>query len=231
MYQSYQPQTQFSAFPPVIKNLLILNGLFFLATMVPPTAALLDKWLALWPVGNFPDLVRTPYGLRELGDFWPWQVLTYGFLHGGFTHILFNMFALWIFGTALENSWGSRRFAIFYFVCLIGAGLVQLFVTTMQAQASGFPVPTVGASGAVYGILLAFGMMFPETPIYVYFLFPIKAKYFVVLYGVLELWSGLANTNSGIAHFAHLAGMAFGLVLILYWRGKLPLKPRERLMG
>ncbi len=229
MQSPYQPTTQFSAFPPVIKNLLILNGLVFLASLVPTTAALLTQWFGLWPLGDYPDFVQTMRGLRRLGDFYPWQIVTYGFLHGGFTHILFNMFALWMFGAAIENAWGSRRFGIYYFVCLVGAGLVQLAVTTFQAQATGFPVPTIGASGAVFGILLAFGMMYPETPIYLYFFFPIKAKYFVILYGILELWSGFANTNSGVAHFAHLAGMAFGFVLILYWRGKLPVKPRQTL--
>jgi membrane associated rhomboid family serine protease len=223
MYSSsYQPSTSFGAFPPVIKNLLILNGLFFLFALVPTTNELLVRWLGLWALGDLPDAVRTPYGIRLLGDFMPWQLVTYGFLHGGLGHIFFNMLALWLFGVAIERTWGSRRFAIYYFTCLIGAGLIQLAVISIWGPTY---VPTIGASGAVYGILLAFGMMFPETEIYLYFLFPIKAKYFVIGYGLIELWSGLTSTNSGIAHFAHLGGMVVGLLLIYYWRGKLPIKP------
>lgn len=177
------------------------------------------RFLALWPLG-------TPFA--NVPDFWPWQLVTYSFLHGGFGHIFFNMFALWMFGVQIENTWGTRRFAIFYFVCVIGAGLVQLVVATMAA-ANGTPYPTVGASGGVFGILLAFGMMFPNQPIYLYFLVPIKAKWFVIGYGVLELWAGIAGTQSGVAHFAHLGGMAFGFLLIQYWRGKLPIRPDRRM--
>lgn len=225
MFQdSYRPPTQFSVFPPVIKNLLILNGLVFLAQMVPTTGAVLEYWFALWPIGT-PDFVRTPFGLRQLGDFWPWQLVTYSFLHGGFGHIFFNMFALWMFGVQIENSWGSHRFGVFYFVCVIGAGLIQLFVVT----ASGGLYPTVGASGGVFGLLLAFGMMFPNQPIYIYFLFPIKAKWLVIGYGALSLWAGITGTQAGVAHFAHLGGMLFGFLLIQYWRGKLPFQPRRRM--
>lgn len=218
MYRDpYRPPTQFSVFPPVIKNLLILNGLLFLAQIV--NGEFMYRFLALWPLG-------TPFA--NVPDFWPWQLVTYSFLHGGFGHIFFNMFALWMFGVQIENTWGTRRFAIFYFVCVIGAGLVQLVVATMAA-ANGTPYPTVGASGGVFGILLAFGMMFPNQPIYLYFLVPIKAKWFVIGYGVLELWAGIAGTQSGVAHFAHLGGMAFGFLLIQYWRGKLPIRPDRRM--
>jgi membrane associated rhomboid family serine protease len=220
----YRPPTHFSVFPPVIKNLLILNGLVFLAQMVPSTASLLEHWFALWPFGA-PDVVRTPYGLRRLGDFWPWQLVTYSFLHGGLGHLFFNMFALWMFGVQIENAWGSRRFAFFYFVCVIGAGLIQLIVVTT----SGSFYPTVGASGGVFGILLAFGMMFPNQPIYIYFLFPIKAKWLVIGYGAIELWAGITGTQAGVAHFAHLGGMLFGFLLIQYWRGKLPIQPGSRM--
>ena len=161
MYQnSYRPLTQFSMFPPVIKNLLILNGLVFLATMTPVLSRVLVQWFALWPIGD-------PSFTGGFASFLPWQLVTYSFLHGGFTHLLFNMFALWLFGVQIENTWGSRRFTIFYFVCVIGAGLIQLIV----ASSSGTVYPTVGASGGVFGILLAFGMMFPNQPIYIYFLF------------------------------------------------------------
>ena len=216
----YRPPTQFAVFPPVIKNLLILNGLVFLAQLVPTTSAILEHWFALWPLGT-PDYVRTPVGLRALGDFWPWQLVTYSFLHGGLSHIFFNMFALWMFGVQIENTWGSRRFGVFYFVCVVGAGLMQLLVVTAGGQL----YPTVGASGGVFGILLAFGMMFPNQPIYIYFLFPIKAKWLVIGYGAIELWAGITGTQAGVAHFAHLGGMLFGFLLIQYWRGKLPAKP------
>ncbi|WP_456427558.1 rhomboid family intramembrane serine protease [Rhodocaloribacter sp.] len=222
MYNTYQPPTRFSVFPPVIKNLLILNGLFFMASLVPTTRELLIDWLALWPLGT-PDVVRTAFGIAKVPDFWPWQLITYSFLHGGFGHLFFNMFALWMFGVQIENTWGSRRFAIFYFVCVIGAAISQLIVSW------GVPVPTLGASGGVFGILLAFGMMFPNQPIYLYFLFPIKAKWFVIGYGLIELWAGVSGAQPGVANFAHLGGMLFGFLLIQYWRGKLPLKP-ERLM-
>ncbi|GIV57330.1 MAG: rhomboid family intramembrane serine protease [Rhodothermaceae bacterium] len=222
MYDTYQPPTRFSVFPPVIKNLLILNGLFFMAGFVPTTQELLMRWLALWPLGT-PDVVRTPYGPEVVPGFWPWQLITYSFLHGGFGHLFFNMFALWMFGVQIENTWGSRRFFIFYFVCVIGAALCQMVVSW------GDPVPIVGASGGVFGILLAFGMMFPNQPIYLYFLFPIKAKWFVIGYGLIELWAGVTGTQTGVAHFAHLGGMLFGFLLIQYWRGKLPVKPARRM--
>lgn len=226
MYQSaYRPSTSFGAFPPVIKNLLILNGLFFLFGLVPSTNQILVHWLGLWAALDLPDVIQTARGPFVTGDFYPWQVLTYGFLHGGLGHLFFNMLALWLFGVGLERTWGSRKFAFYYFACLIGSGLIQLAVITFFDPT---PVPTVGASGAVFGILLAFGMMFPETEIYLYFLFPIKAKYFVALYGAFELWSALSRPGSPIAHFAHLGGMFVGVLLILYWRGKLPIKPGRR---
>ncbi len=222
MYNTYQPPTRLSVFPPVIKNLLILNGLFFMASLVPTTREFLIDWLALWPLGA-PDVVRTAFGVARVPDFWPWQLITYSFLHAGFGHLFFNMFALWMFGVQIENTWGSRRFAIFYFACVIGAAISQLIVSW------GVPVPTLGASGGVFGILLAFGMMFPNQPIYLYFLFPIKAKWFVIGYGLIELWAGVSGSQPGVAHFAHLGGMVFGFLLIQYWRGKLPLRP-ERTM-
>lgn len=230
MYQNaYQPPTQFSVFPPVIKNLLILNGLLYLAKVVAvgTNAGLLAVFLnamALYPLGAG-DVGYTIFGtVAEISGFWPWQVVTYGFLHGDFTHLLFNMFALWMFGVQIENVWGSRRFAIYYFICVIGAGLVQMFVMW------GTPVPTVGASGGVFGILLAFGMMFPNQPIYLYFLFPIKAKWLVIGYGIFELFAAVSGTQAGVANAAHLAGMVFGFLMIQFWRGKLPLDPGRNRM-
>ncbi len=222
---AYRPPTAFSVFPPVIKNLLIINGLVFMAQLVPSTNEILVRWFALWPL-NTPEIVYTPSGYYTPADFLPWQLITYGFLHStaGIGHILFNMFALWMFGMQLENTWGSRRFTLFYFVCVAGAGLIQLLVTSLE----GSYAYTVGASGGVFGILLAYGMMFPNQPIYLYFLFPIKAKWVVIGYGLIEFFAGVANTGSQVAHFAHLGGMLFGFLLIMYWRGKLPIKPKRR---
>ena len=165
-----------------------------------------------------------------------YQIVTYMFMHASFGHLFFNMFALWMFGNTLENIWGSKRFLLFYMVCGIGAGLCQELVQYIQYSNSlanyatvniGGQIVTmdsylnmmntVGASGAVYGLLLAFGMMFPNSMIYFYFLIPIKAKWFVIGYAVLELITGLTGFDN-VAHFAHLGGMLFGLGLILYWR-------------
>jgi len=208
----YRPTTQFSIFPPAIKNLLIINGLVFLAQMTPVLGQVLMRYMALWPLGG-------PV------SFYPWQLVTYGFLHGNFMHLFFNMFALWMFGLQVENTMGTQRFLTYYFVCVIGAGMIQL----IALLATGGFAPTVGASGAVFGLLLAFGMFFPNQPIYLYFLFPVKAKWFVVIFGALELFYGVSNVQPGVANFAHLGGMVFGFGLIQYWRGRLPVRP-ERTM-
>ncbi len=193
----YSPQ-RFRMLPTVVKNLLIINLIVFLATMVLEKYGylMITNMLALNPIGS--------------GRFRIWQLVTYMFMHANFEHIFFNMFALWMFGYVIENYWGSRRFLFYYLVCGVGAGLCNLLVP-------GWSI-TVGASGAVYGILLAFGMMFPEERIYLYFLVPIKAKWFVIGYAVLELFAGVTGTAAGVAHFAHLGGMIFGFLLILYWR-------------
>lgn len=184
--------------PTVVKNLLIINLIVFLATMVLEKYGyyVITNMLALNPIGS--------------GRFRIWQLVTYMFMHANFEHIFFNMFALWMFGYVIENYWGSRRFLFYYLVCGVGAGLCNLLVP-------GWSI-TVGASGAVYGILLAFGMMFPEERIYLYFLVPIKAKWFVIGYAAIELFAGVTGTAAGVAHFAHLGGMIFGFLLILYWR-------------
>jgi membrane associated rhomboid family serine protease len=195
----------FSFFPPVIKALLISNTVIWvvLGFLLPnftfhdvPIFAIFSEYLALWPLGP---------------HFWPWQLLTYMFLHGGFWHLFFNMLALWMFGMELEYTWGSRRFLIYYFTCGVGAGIANLLIAPLFGQAA----PTIGASGAVFGILIAFGMLYPDRPIYLYFLLPIKAKYFIAAYIGLELWYGVTGTNQGIAHVAHLGGAAVGLLFIL----------------
>ena len=224
MYDTpYRPPTQFSVFPPVIKNVLIINVLAFIAQLTPLLGIVLIKWFALWPIGT-PSGLPHPQGFTTTG-FWPWQLVTYGFLHStsGFGHILFNMFMLWMFGVQIENVWGSKRFGIYYIVCVIGAAVAQLAVATLYPQI----YYTVGASGGVMGVLLAFGMTFPEQRIYLYFLVPIRAKYLVMGLAAFELFAGISGQQPGVANFAHLGGMLIGLVLILYWRGKLPLPSRR----
>lgn len=207
MSTSYLPR---SSFPPVVRALLIANGIAYLIQALQP--GLLEWWLALWPL-DAPEYAR---GYGAMPQFEIWQVVSYGFLHGGFTHLFFNMFALWMFGSAIEQAWGSKRFAQYYFVCVIGAALVQLAV--VSTPAGGLPVPTVGASGGVFGLLLAFGMTYPNRVIMLLVPpIPMKAKYFVLIYGGLELLFGVSGPSDGIAHFAHLGGMAFGFALIQYW--------------
>jgi membrane associated rhomboid family serine protease len=147
----------------------------------------------------------------------PWQLLTYGFMHdtNGLSHILFNMFGLWMFGRDIERTMGSRRFLIYYITCVVGAGVVQL----MAAWMSNADYLTVGASGGVFGILLAYAMTFPNrTVVLLIPPIPMKAKYFVLLYGLLNLYQGLSGTAAGVANFAHLGGMLFGFLLIQHWR-------------
>lgn len=207
----------FSFLPPVVKNLLILNFLFFLADISLATRGIdLSRWLGLH------------YFTAE--NFYPFQFITYMFMHGNFSHLFFNMFALWMFGYALENYWGGKRFLFYYLVTGIGAGLIQSgvqaweLVPVMQrydpvsVQHYVNNIVTVGASGAVFGILLAFGMCFPNVPIYLYFFIPIRAKWFVIIYGLIELFAGIGGNVDGVAHFAHVGGMLFGFLLILYWK-------------
>lgn len=242
-YNQISAPRGFDLIPPVVKNLLIINGLFFLGTIALASAMNLDlvRWLGLHAV--------------ESEFFQPHQIITHMFMHGGMTHILFNMFALWMFGATLENYWGGKRFLIYYMITGLGAGLMQMAVTETQIymaaaqmtseqvqliQEEGLALllsnrnymdlsmatynqlintPMVGASGAVFGLLLAFGMTFPNAVIYLYFAIPIKAKYFVVLYGLFELFSGVRNASGdNVAHFAHLGGMFFGFFLIQYWK-------------
>lgn len=192
----YTPQG-FRMLPTVVKNLLIVNLIVFLAQMV------LEKY----GYNNITSMCAL--NAIETGRFRIWQLFTYMFMHANWSHILFNMFALWMFGYVLENYWGPRRFLFYYLVCGVGAGICNLLVPGWGL--------TVGASGAVYGILLAFGMMFPNERIYLYLIMPIKAKWFVIGYAAIELFNGMFVAD-GVAHFAHLGGMLFGLLLILYWR-------------
>lgn len=267
----------FTLLPPIVKNLLIINGLFFLATIALGNSFGIDLYRIL--------------GLHFPGaqNFAPYQFISYMFMHGGFTHLFFNMFALWMFGNVLENVWGPKRFLVYYLITGLGAALIhyailywqmlptlravnavladpdhesirafieseyfkivsheinnnfrvflrdynslintapnQAIVTAVnflnQYRIDFLNAPVVvGASGAVFGILLAFGMLFPNSLIYLFFAIPIKAKYFVMIYGALELYFGISRPGSNVAHFAHLGGMIFGFLLIRYWKSK-----------
>ena len=230
MSQQFSP-TGFKVLPTVVKHLLIINILFYLATFT---------------FQRFNIDLTELLGLHffKASDFRIYQLVTYMFMHANFGHLFFNMFALWMFGNTLENLWGSKRFLLFYMVCGFGAGLCQELVQYIQYVTSLADyatvnlggrivtmdtylnmMTTVGASGAIYGLLLAFGMMFPNSMIYFYFLIPIKAKWFVIGYAVIELITGLTGVDN-VAHFAHLGGMLFGLLLLLYWR-KNPVGPNK----
>ena len=275
--ERYSP-TGFGFLPPVVKNLIIINILFFVATFVVGNAGHIDLI----------DYLGLHYFAAQ--KFAPYQFITYMFMHGNFSHIFFNMFALWMFGSVLEQVWGPKKFLLYYIITGIGAALVHYLVFYFQitpviesidafiahpdlaslqqfasnhqfniSESSGdfslafdsfkqnyitlqqdpgnmqamqesvnfitlyrehfldLPV-VVGASGAIYGLLLAFGMLFPNSLIYLYFFIPIKAKWFVIIYGAIELFSGVYYTSSNVAHFAHLGGMIFGFALIIYWK-------------
>ncbi len=197
---AYRRQSS-SSLPNVIFGLLIANGLVFVLQQT--NAEFLFINFALWPATD----PRSP--------FMPWQILTYGFLHGSTTHIFFNMFALWMFGRDIELYMGSRRFLTYYFVCVAGAGVVQLIVAALQ----GGLYPTVGASGGVFGILLAYGMTFPNRIVVPLFPpIPMRAITFVILFGLLELYLGFSGNAPGVANFAHLGGMLFGFMMLRHWR-------------
>jgi membrane associated rhomboid family serine protease len=189
------------ALPPVTRAIIIANVVVFLLQQVTGTA--LDDLFALWPTG-------APY-------FEPWQLLTYGFLHGGFAHIFFNMFALYMFGAPLEMFWGGRRFAFYYTACVLTAAATELVV--QNATDAGAPV--VGASGGVFGLLLAFAWYFPKQRLMLLFPpIPMPAWLFVTIYGGVELVFGVTGVQPGVAHFAHLGGMLGGALSILYWRSR-----------
>jgi len=242
---AFRSSSAFGNMPEVVKNLLIINGLFYLATVVmEPQGVDLSRILGAF----YWDSVH----------FRPWQIITHMFMHGSFMHIFFNMFALWMFGSAIEKIWGAKKFLTYYLITGFGAFLLHYAVVAFQIQQlipevspemlqdikeNGlniimgnqnytnptfaklnllYNIPVVGASGAVFGILLAFGMMFPNTRLMLlFFPVPIKAKYFVIGYGAIELFSGIANRpGDNVAHFAHLGGMLFGFILIKYWNSK-----------
>lgn len=194
----------FSVFPPVIKNLLIINGVVFFVKLMMKNITIdgvyaediIIRWFALMPIGT--------------GYFEIWQLITYQFLHGGFSHILFNMFALWMFGMEIENQWGGRKFLIFYLLCGVGAGLLHLFISPLLTGAA----PTIGASGAVYGIMAAFALIYPNRLIYLYFFIPIKAKYLITFLILMEFML-VDSVGSGVAHLAHLGGAIVGFIFVM----------------
>lgn len=236
----------FQAMPPVVKNLLIINVLFFLGTL------LLEEKFRI----NLTHILGLYF--YKSSQFAPHQLVSHLFMHGNFLHLFSNMFALWMFGSLMENVWGSQRFFVYYFVTGLGAALLHTLVIQFQyselasqldtatlnlvlkndinaleqvatpsniEQIKGLlsllNIPTVGASGAVFGVLLAYGMFFPNNVVYVYFAIPLKSKYFVALYGAFELYAGFANNpGDNVAHFAHLGGMLFGYILIKTWDKK-----------
>lgn len=207
--------------PPVTKLLLILNiAVFAIGALLGEQVAMrLDLLFALWPW--YPG----GYG-SELPVFMPWQLVTYAFLHGGLNHIAFNMLALVMFGSPIEYHWGARRYLLFYAVCVIGAGLCQLALASWSVAQGSDIYPTVGASGGVFGLLLAYGMLFPNHRVMLLFPpIPMKARTLVVVYGAIELLLGFTGLQPGVAHFAHLGGMLFGWLLLRYWRRPRPPRP------
>jgi membrane associated rhomboid family serine protease len=198
-------------FSPVV--LVLLGACLLLYLLQMSGEQFLLTYLALWPPGPR-TLQYTAHGAWQYPDFQIWQLVTYAFLHGGATHLLFNMFGLWMFGTPVERALGSRRFVMFYLVCILGAAGAQILV----AQWSGHIVPTIGASGGVLGLLPAFAILFPKARVQL--LFPpvnLRAPVFVLLYGAAEIFFGVTGTLPGIAHFAHLGGMLSGGALLAVW--------------
>ena len=184
--------------PPVTLNLIIANVLIFLLVNMLGDQTI--SAFALWPFGP---------------QFLPWQIVTYAFLHGGMMHLLFNMFAVYMFGADLERVWGTKRFLTYYLVCVVSAAFAQLLVTSVTGEY----YPTVGASGGVFGLLLAYARYFPQRQIMLLIPpIPMPARVFVVVYGVIELVLGVTGTLSGIAHFAHLGGLVGGFLLLRYWK-------------
>jgi membrane associated rhomboid family serine protease len=189
-YNSYRPSQKI---PPIVLNLIIINAIVFVAQLVFGDP--LTNLLALYPYNS--------------GFFKPYQLVTHMFAHGGFLHILFNMYALWIFGAVLERLWGPKKFLIFYLVCGLAAGLTQMFFVSSAAA--------IGASGAIMGLLAAFAYTFPNTEFFILpFPFPIKAKYMAAIFAAFDLFGGFAGGDN-VAHFAHIGGLVMGLILVIIW--------------
>ena len=204
----------FPPIPPVTWALLVTNGVvYLLQQMIDPE---LIVWFALWPLHG-----SSPAGLT---GFLPWQLVTYSFLHGGLLHLAVNMLALYMFGSDIERVFGQQRYLTYYLACVVTAAVAQLLVS---ATSGAPPYPTLGASGGVFGVLLAFALYFPRRTVMLIFPpIPMPAWLFVTLYGVVELYLGITGTQAGVAHFAHLGGMLGGYAMIRYWRGRPPFRRR-----
>lgn len=211
-YQRYQPGEYrpqfggFSFFPPVIKNLIIINvAMFILQNLfIGGTFSFNGAPIGYWFAETF-YLNPLGYGFKV------WQLVSYMFLHGGIGHIFLNMLMLWMFGMEVENEWGSKKFLVFYLACGLAAGLANLFIAPMFSD----PAATIGASGGVYGVLVAFAMMFPNRLVFIYFLFPVRAKYLITFFIGLEVFNGVTGTSDGIAHIAHLGGALLAAIWVL----------------
>jgi len=204
---AYYRPGRFSFFPPVIKALLIANGAAFVLTHI----------IGNIPIGGIPiGKILMDYGALysiESGLFLPWQPISYMYLHGDLGHILFNMLPLWMFGLELEHLWGSKKFLTYYTLCGIGAGAAHMILNPLLG---GDPsIGLVGASGAIFGLLIAFGLLFPDRPIYLYFFIPLRAKYFVALYMAIEFLMLSSGSGDGISHLAHLGGAVVGIIYML----------------
>ena len=225
MYHQYSPP-KFNILPPVCKNLLIINVIAFLATYVFRMRGI-----------DLSDIFGLHFFASDNHYFW--QYITYAFFHDNFSHLFFNFFAVWMFGYTLENIWGQKKFIIFCLVSCLGAALAQqityyfMYSDLVNGVYSGVNIGngitistaeflnnlnTIGASGVVFGLLAAFGAMFPNSTIYLYFFIPLKTKWFVIGYIVLELINGISTTSDGVAHFAHLGGAVAGLILLWFWK-------------
>lgn len=225
MYDNnYSPQ-RFQLLPPVCKNLLIINVLLYLLSYVLKLRGI-----------NIDNVFGLHFIATERFHFW--QLITYSLLHANFNHLLFNMFAIWMFGYTLENIWGSKRFLLYCVVAALGAAIMQeltyyvMYSDLLTDKYDGVRIGqnvvansdflnhlnTIGASGICFGLLAAFGLMFPNTYVYFYFLIPIRTKWFVLIYMVIELFNGVVGTSDGVAHFAHLGGAIAGIILAMYWK-------------
>ncbi|HNX05244.1 MAG TPA: rhomboid family intramembrane serine protease [Opitutales bacterium] len=210
---------------PAVKWILTANAIVFFAQFL--RGPFMEYWFALWPNLHSVVLQSSHGDILAINSFKPWQLVSYGFLHSTatYTHIVFNMLALWMFGQDIERALGTRRFTLYYFVCVVGAAITHLVFATITHSF----IPVIGASGGIFGLLLAYGILFPRNNIYIMFLpIPIEARFLVIIYGLLEVFSGLSATRDGVAHFAHLGGMIFGFFMIQYWRGRFPFTGRGR---
>lgn len=197
-FQEFKPR-QFQQLPVVVKNILIINIVLFAAKFFMAGKIDLDRYLDLFPIGS--------------DEFKPHQFITYMFMHADIPHIFLNMLGVYMFGSILENIWGAKRFLNFYLLCGLGAAALQLAISAFHNEYT----ILLGASGSVFGLLVAFAMMFPNTELQLYFLIPVKAKFLVIGYSLYELYNGFF-ANDNVAHFAHLGGLAVGIIIMLIWK-------------